>query len=420
MFALVDCNNFYASCERVFRPELNGKPVVVLSNNDGCVIARSNEAKEVGVPMGAPAFKYEELFKQKNVHVFSANFELYGDLSNRIMTLLQDFCPEIEIYSIDEAFMKLEGYEYFDLNTHFQKMQEDVSRSVGIPISVGVAPTKALSKVAAEIVKKFPQKTKGLYIIDTEEKRIKALKWMKIERVWGVGRRFSKKLRQVGVITAYDFTQLSDNWVYRHMTTVGLRLKKDLLGIPTLDLDDIKPKRHIATTRTFEKKLKSKQEIQERISTFAVFCAEKLRKQKGSCQALMVFIQASSQELNYSYTGNSLFVKLPFATNSSLELVSFANKAIDKLFEEGKSYTRGGVIIMDFVPESEIQLSLFENSNPRHKKLMSTIDKMNNLYGQQKIRLAVQDQKRIWKMKQEKLSPKYTTKMEDILTIHAK
>ncbi len=419
MFALVDCNNFYASCERVFRPELVGKPVVVLSNNDGCVIARSNEAKEAGVPMAAPAFKYEGLFREKGVTVFSANFELYGDMSTRIMNLLGEFCPDIEIYSIDEAFLRMDGSRYLDLNQHFREMREYVSRSSGIPISVGVAPTKALSKVAAEIVKKYPQQTGGIYIIDTEEKRLKALKWMKIERVWGIGRRHSKRLKQMGVETAYDFTQLHDSWVYRHMTTVGIRLKKDLLGMPTLDLDDIKPKRHIATTRTFEKSLTDKTEIAERISTFAVFCAEKLRKQNCTCSSLMIFIQPKMNDDFYSYSSNSVFVKLPFPTNSNLEIVSFANDALDKLFESGTAYRRGGVVIMDFAPESETQLSLFENSNPKHKALMGAVDKLNQVYGQQKVRLAVQDQKRIWKMKQAKLSPRYTTKIEEILNIKA-
>lgn len=419
MFALVDCNNFYASCERVFRPELVNKPVVVLSNNDGCVIARSNEAKEAGVPMAAPAFQYEALFREKGVTVFSANFELYGDMSTRIMNLLGEFCPDIEIYSIDEAFLKMNDCRYVDLDTHFREMREYVSRSSGIPLSVGVAPTKALSKVAAEIVKKYPEKTAGVYIIDTDEKRIKALKWMKIERVWGIGRRHSKRLKQMGVETAYDFTQLNDSWVYRHMTTVGIRLKKDLMGIPTLDLDDIKPKKHIATTRTFEKALSEKAEIAERISTFAVFCAEKLRKQQCTCNSLMIFIQPKRNDDFYSYTSNSRYVQLPFPTNSNLEIVSFVNDALDKLFEPGVVYRRGGVVIMDFAPESETQLSLFENSNPKHRALMGAVDKLNRVFGQQKVRLAIQDQKRIWKMKQEKLSPRYTTKIDEILKIKA-
>ncbi len=223
MFALIDCNNFYASCERVFRPDLNGKPVVILSNNDGCVIARSNEAKAIGIPMGAPAFKFDELFKQNNVHVFSTNFPLYGDMSNRVMNILSDFSPDMEIYSIDECFLKLHGFELFNLQEHGLNMRLKVVKWTGIPISVGMAPTKALAKAANRIAKKFPERTNGVYIIDTDEKREKALKWLKIEDVWGIGRQHAKRLQDIGVLTAFDFIKLSDDWVKKDMSIVGLR-----------------------------------------------------------------------------------------------------------------------------------------------------------------------------------------------------
>lgn len=278
MFALIDCNNFYASCERVFRPDLIGKPIVVLSNNDGCVIARSNEAKAVGIPMGAPAFEYEKLFEQHGVHVFSANFALYGDMSNRVMNILSEFSPEMEIYSIDECFLKLNGFEHYDLQQQGELMRHKVTKSTGIPISVGVAPTKALAKLANRIAKKYPDKTKGCYIIDNEEKRTKALKWLKIEDVWGVGRQHTKRLQAQNVFTAYDFTQLADEWVRMHLAIVGLRLKRDLQGIPTLDLEEAQPKKNIATTRSFETNYTEWEQLAERVSTFAASCAEKLRK----------------------------------------------------------------------------------------------------------------------------------------------
>ncbi|HOQ50011.1 MAG TPA: Y-family DNA polymerase, partial [Candidatus Kapabacteria bacterium] len=232
MFALVDCNNFYASCERVFRPDLNNRPIVVLSNNDGCVIARSNEAKKLGIPMGAPAFQYEKIFKEFDVEVFSANFALYGDMSNRVMTILSDFSPEIEIYSIDESFIKFSGSSILRLNDIGLEMRQRVLKWTGIPISVGFANTKSLAKVANKIAKKFPEQTKNVYIIDNEEKRVKALKWLKIEDVWGIGRQYSKLLQKMDVHTAYDFTQLNDEWVKKRMTIIGLRLKRDLQGIP--------------------------------------------------------------------------------------------------------------------------------------------------------------------------------------------
>ncbi len=418
MFALVDCNNFYASCERVFRPDLIGKPVVVLSNNDGCVIARSNEAKAVGVPMGAPAFEHEELFKKHNVHVFSANFALYGDMSQRVMNILSEYTPEIEIYSIDEAFLKLQGFEKFNLKSYGQEMQRKVVKWTGISVSVGIAPTKSLAKVANRIAKKFPNKTNSVYLIDSEEKRIKALKWLKIEDVWGIGRRHAKRLKAINVNTAFDFTQLNDSWVKKNLSIVGLRLKHDLQGIPTLDLEILQPKKNIATTRSFEKNYTEFEQLNERVTTFAVSCAEKLRKQKSCCNSIMVFIHTNGHRHDLPQYSRNIVVKLPFPTNSSIELAKFANQALGKIFRKGFHYKKAGVIVMDFSPENQKQLKIFENSNAKHVPLMQAIDKINASFGQQKIKLASQDLRKVWKMKQEKLSPRYTTNLNEIITIH--
>ena len=417
MYALIDCNNFYASCERVFRPELNGKPIVVLSNNDGCAIARSNEAKALGVPMGALAFEYEQFFIQNNIYVFSANFNLYGDMSNRVMTILKEYTPECEIYSIDEAFLKLKGFEFFNLQEYGWEMSENVKTWTGIPVSVGIAPTKALAKVANRIAKKYPDVTKSCYLIDTDEKRIKALKWLKIEDVWGIGRQHAKRLKEVGVKTAFDFTQLDDSWVKRNLAIVGFRLKRDLQGIPTLDLEDINPKKSIATTRSFERNLTKLDDIKERVTTFAVSCAEKLRKQNSYCNALTVFIHTNFHRQELKQYSKSITIQLPFPTSSSIELAHFATKALESIFIPGYGYKKAGVIVMDFSPEQDIQLSLFENSNPKHVLLMKAMDKINSIFGQQKIKLASQDQKRVWKMKQQKLSPQFTTKLSDIIVI---
>jgi DNA polymerase V len=418
MFALIDCNNFYASCQRVFRPDLIGKPIVVLSNNDGCVIARSNEAKDLGIPMGAPAYKFEKIFKEKGVEVFSANFALYGDMSQRVMDLLAEYAPEIEVYSIDEAFLKLQGFDNFDLEQYSIQMQRRVTKCTGIPISVGIAPTKALAKVANRIAKKFPDKTKNVYVIDTEEKRIKALKWLKIEDVWGIGRKHSKRLKALGVNTAYDFTQLSDAWVKANLAIVGLRLKQDLQGTPTLDFEEIQSQKNISTTRSFEGNYSKLSQLEERITTFAVSCAEKLRKQKSCCNSLMVFINTNRHRTELGQYNQNTVVKLPFPTNSSIEIAKFAVEALHRIFKEGYQYKKAGVILMDFTDEDKSQITIFDNSDARHKLLMESVDKINAQYGQHKIKLASQDLNKLWKMKQERLSPCYTTKLSDVIKVY--
>lgn len=419
MFALIDCNNFYASCERAFRPDLNGKPVVVLSNNDGCVIARSNEAKAVGVPMGAPAFEYEELFKKNKVHVFSANFALYGDMSQRVMSILSEYTPDLEIYSIDEAFLKLKGFEKYNLQTYGEEMQQRVTKWTGIPISIGIAPTKALSKVANRIAKKYPKETKSTYIIDSEEKRIKALKWIKTEDIWGIGRQHAKRLKVLNINTAYDFTQMTDSWVQKHLSIVGLRLKLDLQGIPTLDFEIIQPKKNIATTRSFEKLYTEFDDLKERVITFAVSCSEKLRRQKSACNAMMVFIHTNEYRKDLPQYSRNIVIKLPYPTNSSIELAKFATDGLAKIFKQGYSYKKAGVIVMDFTSEDNIQLNIFENSDARHIPLMKSVDKINALFGQQKVKLASQDIKKMWKMRQLKLSPRYTTNLNEIIIVNS-
>ena len=227
MYALVDCNNFYASCERVFNPSLQGKPIAILSNNDGCVISRSDEAKKLGLPMGAPAFKYNAFFKANHIHVFSSNYPLYGDMSSRVMSILQQFSPDIEVYSIDESFIQFKGFDHYNFNDYGTQIRKQVLKWTGIPTCIGIAPTKALSKVANKIARKFPHTTKGTYVIDTEEKRIKALKWTKLKDVWGIGYGLQKRLALKGCKTAYDFVQLQDDWVRKNFYN-GMEAEKGL------------------------------------------------------------------------------------------------------------------------------------------------------------------------------------------------
>lgn len=417
MFALVDCNNFYASCQRVFEPHLIGKPVVILSNNDGCVIARSNEAKALGIPMGAPAFEYKKVFQDNNVFVFSSNYALYGDMSSRVMNILATYSPEIEVYSIDEAFLKFKGFELFNLQQLGINMQRKVTKGTGIPVSIGFAPTKALVKVANKVAKKFPERTQSVYTIDSEEKRIKALKWTKIEDIWGIGRKHAKKLQAKNIFNAYQFTLLSDEWVRKEMAVVGLRLKHELEGKPTLDLEGVKSKKMIATTRSFEKSLNKWEDISERVSTYTASCAEKLRKQNSHCNMIMVFVHTNYFRKDQPQYSRNIVIKTDFPTNSTIELNIYAQIGLKAIYKDGFHYKKAGVIVMGLSPNNETQLSLFNTSNPKHQPLMSVVDKLNKAYGKNKIKFANQSLGRQWKMKQEKLSKSYTTRIDEIITI---
>ena len=417
MFALVDCNNFYASCERVFQPQLNNKPIAVLSNNDGCVISRSDEAKALGLPMGAPAFKYEAFFKQHNISVFSSNYSLYGDMSERVMTILNQFTPDVEVYSIDEAFLQFKGFENYNLNDYGLQMRQRILKWTGIPTCVGIAPTKALSKVANKIARKFPKQTNGVYVIDSEEKRIKALKWLKVEDVWGIGYGLQKRLKAKNCKTAYDFIQLSDDWIRNNFSITEWKLKKDLEGIPTLELDYKEPKRSIATTRSFEYTYSDLENIKERVSTFATSCAEKLRKQGSSCHVIIVLLSSDRHKKDLPQHRTSRTISLPYATDSSLIISDCAVKAVASIFKEGIKYKRAGVIVTGLVPTDNHQLNLFQHENPKHKPLMQRIDAINHKYEAAKIKLGNQDLKRTWKMRQERLSLKYTTNINEILTV---
>ncbi|GIV26393.1 MAG: SOS mutagenesis and repair protein UmuC [Bacteroidia bacterium] len=417
MFALIDCNNFYASCERIFRPELNGKPIVVLSNNDGCIIARSNEAKALGIPMGAPLFQYENVIRENNVYVFSANFELYGDISNRVMSILSDFCPEIEIYSIDEAFLDLSQYKNFNLRNFAEEVKKRVLKWVGVPIGIGIAPTKSLAKVANHIAKKFPEYTKNIHIIDSEEKKLKALKWLPVEDVWGIGPNYAELLNRVNVRKAYDFIQLPDQWIKKHMKINGLLLKYDLSGIKMMSLETPTMRKNIATTRSFETYYEKFDDLKERITTFASQCAFKLRQQKSHCKSLSVFVATNRFSTNSDKYFASIHLQLPYSTNSTIDIVKYAIIGLKKIFKEGYQYKKAGVICHEVYPESFYQPTFFENRNEKHLLLMKTLDKINHTYGNNTIRLASQDEKGLNKMKRNFLSPCYTTRIEDIITI---
>ena len=418
MYALVDCNNFYVSCERVFQPQYNGKPVVVLSNNDGCIISRSYEAKEIGIPMGAPEFKVRDAIKQHNIKVFSSNYALYGDLSQRVMKILEKFCPSVEVYSIDEAFLNFDGMNISDYHQYGLDVQKKLMKWLSIPTGIGFAPTKALAKLANRIAKKFPERTNGVYVIDTEDKRIKALKWTKIEDVWGIGYRLTKKMQSQQILTAYDFTlPHNEAFIKKEMGVVGLRLKYELEGKSVLSLEEPKTKKNIAITRSFEKDITSYSELKERVSTFASVCAEKLRKQNSCCYGVVLFLKKDKFKANGERYNFYKMAMLPFPSNTSFSICNLALKMLSELYKEGDSYKKAGVIVTEIIPSNQRQFHLFDDENPKFQKIMEVIDKQHAKIGERKIRLGNQDLQRTWKMKQYHLSNKYTTNFKEILEI---
>lgn len=419
MIALVDCNNFYASCERIFQPGLEGKAVVVLSNNDGCVIARSEEAKEIGIEMGAPAFLMKGLLSKYEVAVFSSNYTLYGNLSERVQQMLSTFTFKIECYSIDEAFLDLSDMKFTNLFTYGCTIRESIKQNIGIPVTVGIAPSKTLAKMANRYVKKT-QQNKGVYSLDTKEKINEVLNWTKIEDVWGIGAQHSRRLKWMGIHTAADFiNKLNPDWARTNMTVVGERMLNELNGIPCIEWEDIiKPKKGICTARSFGKLLSEKKDIQEAVANYASSCAAKLRKQKSCAGIMHVLIQTNVHRTQDKQYARNLTLKIPVATNSTKEIIRYALKGLDMIYKPGYQFKKAGVIVMDIVPETEVQQSLFDKADrKKDATLMKTLDKVNTRFGKDLVRFAIQGYSRQWRLKQEHLSPCYTTDINQVLTI---
>lgn len=417
MYCLCDCNNFYASCERVFNPSLIGQAVIVLSNNDGCVIARSNEAKALGIKMGQPLYQVKELIEKRKVAVFSANFALYGDLSRRVMETLREFAPALEIYSIDEAFMDLRGIDVNSLSEFGLRVSKTVKKHTGIPLSVGIAPTKTLAKIASKLCKQYP-KLNGACVMHRKEDIDKVLKKFPIEDVWGIGRRYSKMLNSIGVQSAWDFTQLSPELVRKKMSVVGLRTWRELQGTPCIEIETVLPdKQQICTSRSFAKEITDLEELKTAISNFTVTCSEKLRKQKCVCGELNVFIYTNRFRSDMPQHYENKIVRLEVPTDSSLELVKYAINALSQIFHEGYGYKKAGVILSRISPKSGQQTQLFDTvDRDKHNRIMEVVDTVNKHQGRRSILLACQGFEGV-KMNRNHLSPNYTTDWADILKV---
>ena len=425
MFAVIDCNNFFVSCERVFNPALEGKPVVVLSNNDGCVVSRSQQAKDLGVKMGMPAYQMEERYEWKDVISFSSNYKLYGDMSRRVMSVLQELVPSMEIYSIDEAFASFSGMSVELIKEKCEEIVYKVRKYTGIPVCVGVAPTKTLAKVANWYAKRY-KGYHGYCIIDSEQKREKALQLLEIGEVWGIGRRYSKFLKGEGVHTALAFTQKSAWWVKKNMGVVGLRTQMELNGTPVANLDLREEKKSITTSRSFGEMVSSLEELESAVSSFAAACAGKLRQQHSAAGMMTVYILTNFFREDLPRYYNSITIKFPEATDSTMELVGEALKGLKQIYRKGYLYKKAGVIVGDIVPSDGVQQNLFEEKDiGKIKSLNNVLDSVNAKYGRDVLRIAVQgsferrNSKEKWVMKREHLSGNYTTDIKDIINIKA-
>lgn len=418
MYALADCNNFYASCERVFNPYWVGRPVVVLSNNDGCVIARSNEAKRLGIRMGVPAYQIKEEVEKYNIGVFSSNYTLYGDMSNRVMNMLAGYVQDIEVYSIDEAFLDFHGFERYDLSRYGRQIVRQVTKGTGIPLSMGIAPTKTLAKVANKFSKKYPA-YQGVCVIDSEVKRLKALQQTPIGDVWGIGRQHRQRLETQGVNTAYHFTQLPRAWVRKHMTVTGERTWLELNGQPCISLELYPPeKKQICTSRSFGQTVGDYENLSEAVATYAAICAEKLRRQQCCAAELMVFIHTNNFREDLPQYARHRVIKFDVPSNSTIQITKKAKEALKSIFRAGFQYKKAGVIITEIVPRNCVQLNVFDTTDhTAHNVLMEIIDKVNSGFTRNVLMLASQGTQKPWKLKREKLSGRFTTNLDEIIKI---
>ncbi len=423
MFGLADCNNFYCSCERVFNPALRTSPVVVLSNNDGCVIARSNEAKAMGIAMGAPFYQVKPLLEANKVAVFSSNYALYGDMSRRVMMLLDDFTPELMQYSIDEAFISLDGFGIdSDLRNYGKTIVKTIMRGTGIPVTLGIAPTKTLAKVAAHYGKRHPGYG-GVCLIDSEEKRTKALRSLPVADVWGIGRRHAAQLESRGVHTALDFSTLSEDWVRRLLTVTGVRTWRELRGESCIDISELPQKKSICTSRSFaDGGLTQRWQVEEAVASFAAACSRKLREQRSCCAALTVFAYTSRFRTDRPPHCINRTAAFTVATADQQELVAAAVQALRAEWEgDGKHhYKKAGVIVWNTCHAAAVQADLFDPiDRGRQARLAAAIDAINSRNGRGTVRMAVQGTGRGWSMKREHASPNYTTDIGQIIKVRA-
>ncbi len=414
-FGLVDCNSFYCSCERVFRPEIRGRPVIVLSNNDGCAIAFTKEAKALGFgEMCEPFYKLKDRIKKHNVAVFSSNYTLYDNLSRRVMSILNGFTPCLEIYSVDEAFLELDGFDKYDLLEYGKKIRSDVLQFTGIPVGVGIAKTKVLSKIA----NKLSKKQHGVMVFKDDEEIDQILKSFPVKDIWGIGYASSTKLNMLGIKTAYDFKMYKDEQlIQKLLTKAGRQVQDELRGISCLPIEEAEDKKNTGNSRSFGSSVYTKSELREALADFCTNSAAKLRAQDSVCFSLTVFIQTNSFNDNapqYYGTGSQNFIS---GTSDTLRLIKGSHQVLDNIFKSGYEYKKGGVLLNHIVPRTENQMDLFDEHSDDNEKLGQVVDLINKRYGAKTIQSAACGSNQAWRTIANFRSPKYTNAWKDILRI---
>lgn len=420
MIALVDCNNFYVSCERVFNPKLKNRPVVVLSNNDGCIVARSEEAKALGIPMGAPFFQYREFLEKYDVVALSSNYTLYGDMSERVMNTLGEFTPCIEIYSIDEAFLDFSNLAFIrnnpeKLTEYGLQIRNKVLKWTGIPVSTGIAPTKVLAKVASKKAKK----SKGVWVIVTEEDIKNALSDFPVEDLWGIGRAYSSFLKKNKINTALELANMPESWVRKHLTVVGVRIIKELKGEKCIDIEQPVPRKSIGSQKSFGEPQTDFSVLFNALASYIDECATKLRNQKGVANIMGVFVATNPFNTNEPQYFKSRYIRLPVPTNFTGELIRLGYVLLKDIYKEGYKYKRVGVLLTGLDNQKNLQYNLFDKVNRvKAMKLMEVYDNIRKLYGKNALKFSAQGVTKEWKMKQERLSKSFSTDWNSILTIN--
>ncbi|MBZ6396836.1 MULTISPECIES: translesion error-prone DNA polymerase V subunit UmuC [Pantoea] len=418
MFALADANNFYASCETVFRPDLRGKPICVVSNNDGCVIARSAEAKRMGIKMGAPLFKNERYFRENGVHIFSSNYALYGDMSARMMAILGEMAPGQEIYSIDESFLDVSGIAaYMPLEEFGRQMRDRVKKEIGLTIGVGFGPSKTLAKLANFAAKKWIR-TNGIVDLSSPDRQRKLLALVSVDDVWGIGSRLSKRLHAMNISTALQLADSNTSVIRKSFDVIVERTVRELNGESCLALEDAPPaKQQIVVSRSFGQRVTTIDELQQAVVTYATRAAEKLREQSSKCRHITVSV-ATGRYGNEPQYANAAAMTCEYPTSDTRDIIGFALQALERIWRDGYRYAKAGVTLGDFYQSGVAQLDMFSQQLPRANAdaLMSAVDQINRS-GLSKVWFAGQGTDNTWQMKREMLSPRYTTCLAEIMTV---